>query len=24
VIAIGTIVVGSIFLKIAQRHGLQD
>jgi len=24
VIAIGTIIVGSIFLKIAQRHGLQD
>jgi len=24
VIAIGTIVVGSIFLKLAQRHGLQD
>jgi iron(III) transport system permease protein len=24
VIAIGTIIVGSIFLKLAQRHGLQD
>jgi iron(III) transport system permease protein len=24
VIAIGTIILGSIFLKIAQRHGLQD
>jgi iron(III) transport system permease protein len=24
VIAIGTIVLGSIFLKLAQRHGLQD
>ena len=24
VIAIGTIVVGSVFLKLAQRHGLQD
>jgi iron(III) transport system permease protein len=24
VIAIGTVIVGSIFLKLAQRHGLQD
>jgi iron(III) transport system permease protein len=24
VIALGTVVVGSIFLKVAQRHGLQD
>ena len=24
VIAMGTVVVGSIFLKLAQRHGLQD
>src|SRR5688500_8515354 len=24
VIAVGTIIVGSIFLKLAQRHGLQD
>jgi iron(III) transport system permease protein len=24
VIALGTVVVGSIFLKLAQRHGLQD
>ena len=24
VIAIGTIIVGSVFLKLAQRHGLQD
>jgi iron(III) transport system permease protein len=24
VIAVGTVIVGSIFLKLAQRHGLQD
>jgi iron(III) transport system permease protein len=24
VIAIGTVIVGSIFLKLARRHGLQD
>jgi iron(III) transport system permease protein len=24
IIAIGTVIVGSIFLKLAQRHGLQD
>ena len=24
VIAVGTIIVGSVFLKLAQRHGLQD
>jgi iron(III) transport system permease protein len=24
VIAVGTVIVGSIFLRIAQRHGLQD
>ena len=24
VIAIGTVIVGSIFLRLAQRYGLQD